>query len=68
MLATVAGAFGSKAMTMSPQLVVSVIPAALTSGLDMVQEVASVGVADGSGDGTPRQPVFIESATVQPNE
>lgn len=40
----------------------------VTSGLDMVQEVASVGVADGSGDGTPRQPVFIESATVQPNE
>lgn len=38
----------------------------VTSGLDMVKEVASVGVADGSGDGAPRQPVFIESATVQP--
>ena len=37
----------------------------VTEGLDMVKEVASVGVADGSGDGTPRQPVFIESATVQ---
>lgn len=37
----------------------------VTSGLDMVQEVASVGVADGGGDGTPRQPLFIESATVQ---
>ncbi len=39
----------------------------VTSGLDIVQEIASVGVEDGSGDGTPRQPVFIESATVQRN-
>lgn len=39
----------------------------VTSGLDIVQEIASVGVADGGFDGTPRQPVFIESATVQPN-
>jgi peptidyl-prolyl cis-trans isomerase B (cyclophilin B) len=38
----------------------------VTSGLDIVQEVAKAGVADGSGDGTPAQPVFIESATVQP--
>ena len=37
----------------------------VTSGLDMVQEVASVGVADGGADGTPRQPLFIESASVQ---
>jgi peptidyl-prolyl cis-trans isomerase B (cyclophilin B) len=37
----------------------------VTSGLDMVQEVASVGVGDGGADGTPRQPLFIESATVQ---
>ena len=36
----------------------------VTEGLDMVKEIASVGVADGSGDGAPRQPVFIESATV----
>lgn len=37
----------------------------VTEGLDIVKEIASVGVADGGGDGTPRQPVFIESATVQ---
>lgn len=37
----------------------------VTEGLDLVKEIASVGVADGSGDGSPRQPVFIESATVQ---
>lgn len=37
----------------------------VTSGLDIVQEVASVGTADGGPDGTPRQPVFIESASVQ---
>ena len=37
----------------------------VTEGLDMVKEIASVGVADASSDGTPRQPVFIESATVQ---
>ena len=39
----------------------------VTSGLDIVQEIASVGVADGGADGAPRQPVFIESATVQSN-
>jgi peptidyl-prolyl cis-trans isomerase B (cyclophilin B) len=39
----------------------------VTSGLDIVQEIASVGVADGSFDGSPRQPLVIESATVQPN-
>ena len=37
----------------------------VTEGLDIVKEIASVGVADGTADGTPRQPVFIESATVQ---
>jgi len=39
----------------------------VTSGLDIVQEIASVGVEDGGFDGPPRQPVFIESATVQQN-
>lgn len=39
----------------------------VTSGLDIVQEIASVGVADGGADGAPRQPVVIETATVQPN-
>ena len=39
----------------------------VTSGLDIVQEIASVGVEDGGVDGAPRQPVFIESATVQQN-
>lgn len=37
----------------------------VTSGLDIVQEVASAGVAGGGSDGAPTQPVFIESATVQ---
>ena len=37
----------------------------VSSGLDIVQEIASVGVADGGFDGPPRQQVFIESATVQ---
>lgn len=37
----------------------------VTSGLDIVKEIASVGTADGGADGAPRQPVFIESATVQ---
>ena len=37
----------------------------VTSGLDIVKEVASVGTQDGGADGSPRQPVFIESATVQ---
>ena len=39
----------------------------VTSGLDLVQEIASVGTVDGGPDGAPRQPVFIESATVQPS-
>lgn len=38
----------------------------VTEGLDIVEEIASVGVADDAEDGAPRQPVFIESATVQP--
>lgn len=37
----------------------------VTSGLDIVQEIASVGTETGTADGAPRQPVFIESATVQ---
>jgi len=36
----------------------------VSSGLDMVQEVASVGVVDGGSDGAPRQPMVIETATV----
>jgi peptidyl-prolyl cis-trans isomerase B (cyclophilin B) len=39
----------------------------VTSGLDLVQDIASVGTADGGPDGAPLQPVFIESATVQPS-
>ncbi len=39
----------------------------VTSGLDIVQEIASVGVDGDGADGAPRQPVFIESATIQPN-
>ena len=39
----------------------------VTSGLDIVQEIASVGTVEGGADGSPRQPVFIESATVQAN-
>jgi peptidyl-prolyl cis-trans isomerase B (cyclophilin B) len=38
----------------------------VTSGLDMVKNVAAVGTVDGSADGAPKQPVFIESATVKP--
>ena len=37
----------------------------VTSGLDLVQKIASAGVAGGSGDGAPAQPVVIEQATVQ---
>ena len=37
----------------------------VTSGLEMVQEIAALGVAGGGADGTPSQPVFIESATVK---
>ncbi|MFM8155181.1 MAG: peptidylprolyl isomerase [Actinomycetes bacterium] len=36
----------------------------VTSGLEMVQEIAALGVAGGASDGAPSQPVFIESATV----
>lgn len=35
----------------------------VTSGLDIVQNIASVGTAEGTGDGSPGQPVVIESAT-----
>jgi peptidyl-prolyl cis-trans isomerase B (cyclophilin B) len=36
----------------------------VVSGLDIVRQVASAGVAGGLTDGTPAQPVFINSATV----
>jgi peptidyl-prolyl cis-trans isomerase B (cyclophilin B) len=36
----------------------------VVSGLDIVQEVASVGVEGGITDGAPAQPVFINTATV----
>ena len=36
----------------------------IVSGLDIVQEIASVGVEGGLTDGPPAQPVFINSATV----
>jgi len=36
----------------------------VTSGLEMVQEIAALGVEGGGADGAPSQPVFIESATV----
>ena len=36
----------------------------VVSGLDIVRQVASMGVAGGLTDGTPAQPVFINSATV----
>lgn len=39
----------------------------VTSGLDIVEQVAAAGVADGGSDGSPTQPVFIESATVLSN-
>lgn len=35
----------------------------VTSGLEIVQSIASVGTAEGTGDGTPGQPVVIETAT-----
>lgn len=38
----------------------------VTEGLEIIREVASVGTVDGGQDGQPRQPVFIESATVLP--
>jgi peptidyl-prolyl cis-trans isomerase B (cyclophilin B) len=37
----------------------------VTSGLELVQEIAAAGVSGGSSDGTPSQPVFIESASVK---
>ena len=36
----------------------------ITEGLDIVQAIAEAGVADGSGDGLPAQPIVIETATV----
>ena len=36
----------------------------VTSGLELIQEIAAVGVEGGATDGRPAQPVFIESATV----
>ena len=38
----------------------------VTEGLGIVKEIAAAGVAGGGEDGPPLQPVFIESATVQP--
>jgi peptidyl-prolyl cis-trans isomerase B (cyclophilin B) len=37
----------------------------VTSGLEMVQEIADLGVVGGAANGAPSQPVFIESATVK---
>lgn len=37
----------------------------VTEGLDIIQEIASVGTEDGSQDGRPRQPVVIETASIQ---
>lgn len=37
----------------------------VTEGLDIVQEIASVGTEDGGSDGRPRQPMVIEQGTVQ---
>ena len=36
----------------------------VTSGLELIQEIAAAGVEAGATDGRPAQPVFIESATV----
>ena len=36
----------------------------ITQGLDVVRAIAAAGTADGAGDGSPAQPVVIESATV----
>ncbi|MFM1918230.1 MAG: hypothetical protein RJB01_1745 [Actinomycetota bacterium] len=38
----------------------------VTDGLDLIRAIAAQGVADGSSDGQPAQPVFIESATFSP--
>lgn len=37
----------------------------VTEGLDIVEQVAAAGVAGGGVDGTPAQPLTIETATVQ---
>lgn len=37
----------------------------VTEGLDIIQEIASVGTEDGGQDGRPRQPVIIEKASIQ---
>lgn len=37
----------------------------VTEGLDIIQEIASVGTEDGAQDGRPRQPVVIEQASIQ---
>ena len=37
----------------------------VTSGLDLVQQIAAAGVSGGGGDGAPAQPVVIEQATVR---
>ena len=37
----------------------------ITQGLDIVKGVAAAGTADGSADGAPQQPVFIQTATAQ---
>lgn len=37
----------------------------VTQGLDIVQEIASVGTEDGATDGRPRQPMVIEKAVVE---
>ena len=37
----------------------------ITKGLDVIDAVAGAGVADGSGDGAPAQPVTIATATAQ---
>jgi len=38
----------------------------VTTGLDLVRQIAAAGTLDGGPDGAPLQPVFIESASVQP--
>lgn len=37
----------------------------VTSGLELVQEIAAAGVSGGSSDGSPSQSVFIESASLK---
>ncbi len=37
----------------------------VTSGLELVQQIAAAGVSGGSSDGAPAQPVVIEQATVR---